>query len=511
MTSDSPARPAPVVYVTLAAIMLVFLVVRAPLMYRQPGGQDEDSYSVPGYTVATEGIPRLPYVPERRRESVFFKADKVLTTLPPAFFYWQAPWFWVLPAGYGTARLPSAAAGLATIWLVFQLARRMTKDDSTALGAAGLYSLSRVLFFPATTARPDMLCCLFGIAAVLVAWEWSRAPSTRRLVGCGLLCGLGLLTHPFAIVYCLQIGVWVLWRSRNWKRSTINGAILTTTALVILSAWLPLILMDVDAFREQFIGNVFDRPGPGLAARAVWPWPYVSVQAGRFWDLAGPWQTVLTAAGLVAVVGAAIRRRTSGLVALAVLSASSVYLMIACLGRHSSQGYWCYPGALLMICAAWTCSQLADRLAGKWSRLRPAIWAAVVAAMLPGFGLRAWTAHVRHWDDSTYDSRQFTRAIVRDFPQDERLLVDPAYIFDAWLIHPNLLLASETDLYFQASRHDFDAMIAGRYGFDNDLPQRLGTEPIATFGDRSDLFACYAEVHVKRSGNSERPTSNIER
>ena len=109
----------------------------------------------------------------------------------------------------------------------------------------------------------------------------------------------------------------------------------------------------------------------------------------------------------------------------------------------------------------------------------------------------------------TYNSRQFTRDIVGRFSEDERLLVDPGYIFDAWLIHPNVLLASDTDRYFQASQHEFDAMLIGRYGFDNDLPERLGTEAVEHFGDRDDLFACYAEVHSKRG--FERPTSNVQR
>jgi hypothetical protein len=285
---------------------------------------------------------------------------------------------------------------------------------------------------------------------------------------------------------------------------------LATIAVAVLTAWLPLILMDTDAFREQFIGNVFDRPGPGLAARAVWPWPYVPVQADRFWELAGPWQTVLLLAGLAAVVWEAIRRRTQGVVALAVLSATAVYLMVVCLGRHSSQGYWCYPGGLLIICVACMCSRLVTLLTEKRPRLELAVWIAAAAVMLPGLGLRAWTAHVKHWTDETYDSRRFARGIVNEFPQEKRLLVDPAYIFDAWLIHPNLLLASETDLYFQASLHEFDAMIIGRYGFDNELPERLGTEPVARYGDPDDLFACYAEVHVKRGKNVEHSTPNVE-
>lgn len=82
------------------------MLYACPLIYRQAGGQDEHLFAVPGWTVAREGVPRIPYVPGRDPASVFYRADEALFALPPAYFYWQAPFFLVLPAGYGTARLP---------------------------------------------------------------------------------------------------------------------------------------------------------------------------------------------------------------------------------------------------------------------------------------------------------------------------------------------------------------------------------------------------------------------
>jgi len=71
-------------WLVLGGVMIVFLIMRVPLMYRQPGGQDEEWFAVPGYTVAQEGVPRLPFVPSRDRQCVFYRADDAVFALPPA-------------------------------------------------------------------------------------------------------------------------------------------------------------------------------------------------------------------------------------------------------------------------------------------------------------------------------------------------------------------------------------------------------------------------------------------
>ena len=127
-------------------------------MFAQAGGQDEDYFAVPGWTILREGVPRIPYVPSRDLEGVFYKADEALLALPPLYFYWQACVYAVVGPGYAQARLASAIAGAVAIVLVYFLGRSFQLAEPAALWGAGLYSMSRLFFFPATTARPDMLC-----------------------------------------------------------------------------------------------------------------------------------------------------------------------------------------------------------------------------------------------------------------------------------------------------------------------------------------------------------------
>ena len=61
----------------------MFLALRGPVMYHQPGGYDEDFYAVPGLTILQSGIPRLPHVPARNPESVFYHGDTALCAFGP--------------------------------------------------------------------------------------------------------------------------------------------------------------------------------------------------------------------------------------------------------------------------------------------------------------------------------------------------------------------------------------------------------------------------------------------
>lgn len=101
--------------------------MRLPALVHQPGMQDEQWFAVPGLTVLEEGIPRIPYLPTRRRETLFENADVCLMALPPGLFYVQAPFFAIFPAGYATARIPLFLAALVAIavlslWLPLILA-----------------------------------------------------------------------------------------------------------------------------------------------------------------------------------------------------------------------------------------------------------------------------------------------------------------------------------------------------------------------------------------------------
>lgn len=488
----------------LAGIVLAFLIARVPLMFRLQGGADEEWFAAPGWCVAQEGIPRVPYLPSRDPKCAFYRADEALLAMPPAYFYWSAPFFLALPDGYGPARLASAAAALIALWLVYQLGRAFYEDEATALWAVGLYSISRVFYVPAQTARPDMLCCALGLAAMLATWHWHTSGHRRHLVLAGVLLGLGGLTHPFAFAYALQMGAWVLIVGRGWRGRLSAASILVASTLATATLWLPLILAYPEIFQRQFFTNVWDRSGPGLIARLVFPWPSLLNQAKVILTQAQPIQAVLIPLGLVGAAMIDLRRRQRGPLTALALAWLGFFLLAVCQGSHPLGAYLCYPGAIAFICLARTLIVVSRRATRV---LAPSLWWAGAAsmlllAMLPGSGIRLWMAYMRHWSDIEYNSPRFVEMVLRDLPRGARLTVDQAYVFDVFLDGRPTIFALSYPFYFDAADFPYDYLLAGPHALYNDVPEKLNGRLLRTYGDKDAWFGCYVEIYrPNRSGS----------
>ncbi|WP_437203639.1 glycosyltransferase family 39 protein [Planctomicrobium sp. SH664] len=484
----------------LALFAALFLLLRIPAMFCQPGGMDEDWFAIPGWTVAHEGIPRVPFAPERNPESYFWEVDTMLFALPPAFHYWQAPFFWIFPAGNGTARLASAIAGVLALGVLFLIALRLLQDRIAALLAVGLFSLARTFYFPATFARPDMLCGLFGLTAILSMTYWESARQSRWLIATGISLGLAGLTHPFALVFALQAWFWLLLERRNWLQFVKESSLLIGVSLVTFSLWLPLIAAHPEIFRAQFFSNVLNRSltTEGDAPRAGLL-QVLRYQAQLLNEHAGPIQLGMMGAGIFTVAQSAWRRRRPGECTLLALTLSSILLLVALQGRHPTKGYWVYPAALAFIGVG----QLAA-IAFRWTGERLGRWGQGIlvlglgALLIPGSGLRASLVYAQNYNSSDYHASRFIRRILDQYPAAATYLVDPAYVFDSQLAGRKTILGVVHPSYFHAQEHPFDYYLVSRYGIENGIPQQLNTDRIAQYGKRDDPFACYLEVHRPR-------------
>ncbi len=478
----------------LAVIAVMFLAIRVPVMYRQPGGQDEDYYAVPGLTILQTGIPQLPHVPARNLESVFYRADVALYSEPPLCFYFQALFYAVLPDVYGTARLASGVAGLLFVALVYGLSRTVGANVTASLWAAGLLSLSRWFYFPATTARPDILCGMFGIAAILCVMQWQRADRVLWLVLAGVCIGLGGLTHPFAIVYAIQLGIWVIVISRDWGRVKFP-AILTAAALLVFCLWVPLILLNPEVFQVQF-GNQFGGEGSGsICQRAIFPGPSLIYHLRRMWEHVGAIQFLILAIGLIGGSLTSWRGRNAGLRSVCLLAWSAMFLISVAVGPHHSViGYWVYPAGLMFIAAGAVLQRLVD-MAGE-SRRRFVIAATTTAMLLiPGSGIRMLVVQIRHWNDIEYDSPRFARELISTLPSDDVFAVDREFALDFIVAGRRTLLAQTLPHYFRVDQFHYDYLVIGRHDDENLLAGKPGTELIRTEGIEADEFACYAEIY----------------
>ncbi|SFI99140.1 ArnT family glycosyltransferase [Planctomicrobium piriforme] len=479
-------------WIWVAGICVLFLIARLPVILHEAGSMDEDWFAIPGWTVSQEGIPRVPYAPERNRQSFFWKADVVSLALPPALHYFQAPFFWLFPAGYPTARLPSLLAGMASIVLVYRIGRRMLSDERSAVLAAALYSLSRLCYFPAIVARPDMLCGMFGLAALLLVLKWQAENRWRWLIAAGVCLGVGGLTHPAAIVYAVQLGIWVC-LSGSFRQRFLAISTLVGVSMAMLLLWLPLMLTYREIFRVQFFGNVLSRTAPSgdLLTTA---WQVFNYQGALAHEHFGAIWLSLLLCGLIWTGWQGIAARDSRSRTLCGLTCLAVGLLIAFEGRHPTKGYWCYPGALLCLCFSQLVGDIANRFGvrSRWAFIALSLLS--VASLLPGSGLRATAVYLRHWSDPAYHARTFIREVLKKLPQDGVFAVDPAYVFDVEMSGRETLLGVNVPIYFQVSAFPCDYLIASRYSLKNELPRQLNAVPVASYGDPDNPFTCYVEI-----------------
>ncbi|MBL8849160.1 MAG: glycosyltransferase family 39 protein [Planctomycetaceae bacterium] len=490
----------------LIVICLLFAGLRLPVAWRQVPAQDEEYFVVPGLTILRDGVPRIPYMPSRNPRGAFYKADELLFTLPPLYFYCEAVVYQCIGASTGAARFVSMLCAIGAIVVVHRLARLLFHDESSALWSAGLYAASRAIYFPAMVARPDMLCGLLGLGALLACTRWTESRRRILLIAAGALIGAAGLTHPFALVPAIQVTAWTLIASRGWSNRLRNVGTLAAAVLLVFLLWVPLIAVNPEAFQSQFYNAVLNQSGPGLVSRLILPYRSLLVQAPIFLEHVGLSQAVLMIGATAAAAVLAARLPDEGLRTGAVLACTGLYLHVACVGGHPTRGYWCYTGALMFLCVGGLLSQLRCGLVAavppgmraprprSRAQLRTLFLAAAI--MLPGAGLRTIAAHLRHWNDINYDAPRFTRELMAAVPADARLVVDPKYVFDLYRDGRHVTLAMDYDFFFSVRGTEYDFVVAGPYSIRDGIPATLGAKFVKAYGDQDDLFSCYAEIYT---------------
>jgi 4-amino-4-deoxy-L-arabinose transferase-like glycosyltransferase len=529
--SSSPANSTIRKRCAVAAWLLALaaVAIRLPAAIHQCGGQDEDYFSVAGWTLLETGVPSIPYAPSLNEKGVFYKANEILFALPPGFFFAEAAVFKVVGPSYAAGRLTSLLAGAAAIVGVFYLGLRWLQPTS-ALLAAAIFAFSRPFLFAATTARPDMLCTALLIWAFVALMRIKPEPAAqargkaeklllaRRAPSlfAGVLLGLALFTHPFGLLGVLLAMIWIVFSDSDRKR--FHLLLLLVGAAAAFALWLPLIAKDPALFRVQFGNNVLNRAGPGLLQRLFWPWETLAYQAKLFFELAGPWQAMLFGFSLLFASERAIfdrrpaslfapRKVTSSIKAteFAVpfaerkamiaprnsgwlwLAWTSVFGLAILQGIHPSKGYWSFPTAFLCFTVAKTIEQLGRR---KWFAI-----VVCLALLIPGGGWKATAVYVRHWGDPAYSHQKAVAELLGKLPPKSRYLVDVGCVFDWHLDGRKTLLALDLPQYYSSAGEPFDFLIVTRTGLEQNLPSALGAgERILQIGDREDELKVYVEV-----------------
>ncbi|MCA9193926.1 MAG: hypothetical protein KDB03_19275 [Planctomycetales bacterium] len=491
----------------------IFVLLRLPAMVHLPGGQDEQFFSVPGYTVWQCGIPRIPYLPTKNRSTFFENADRCLMTLPPGLFYAQAPFFAIFPAGYPTSRIPLFLGALAVVVLTFAFGIRLGCRPETVWAACIILALSRPLLFTALTARPDLLCVLCGLMSIALLVT-GKEFSTKRVALIGVCCGFSGLFHPFALVFCIQIGCFLLVSPGTLKDRAVRILAVSGATLAVLALWLPLILMFPYEFQSQFFSNVLDRAGPGLPARLLWPLDSIRHHAVLLWEFAGPWQLALLAVGLgVATVAFAMDRdvdsnevtkyRRTMYRRILWLAWTSVYLTATVAGLHPTKGYWLYSTILILLCTARSANRLAipsradlANVSKSWPAC--GLLAMCVLVTLPGAGLKSSWIYLRYWNDPQYHGARFISSVLEDLPRDGLFLADLSYVFDVYLSGRETLLCQEKDQYWGPEPIEYNRLLLAWEGEDAQWAKQYDASLEKRYGSREIIQACFVDCFVPK-------------
>ncbi len=483
----------------LVLIGLLFLAWRLPSMYREPGWQDEECYAVPGLTILETGRPQLPHLPSRNVKSPYYRVDELVFLEPPLYFYVQAGFYAVLPAEYGTARLPSAAAGMLLLFLAGHLAVRCGASAGAALWGMGLFMMSRWFYFSAFASRPDMLCSAFGLLAILATLSWTETKKWRWLFASGMAIGLGGLTHPFALAYAVQMAGWMALAGRGRER-VIAPLMLAAVAMLVAALWLLLIVQEPEIFQIQF-RNQFLRPirGGPLWERLVWPFDSFMFHAKFLWPHMGWWQFFLPFAGTAACFVFGRIEARPALWAVGWLAISGAGLICVLVGPHHPVfGYFSYPSALAFVGVGWGIDRAMSAMC-SWRRfgrmVSVALGMGLVVSLLMGSRIRMNLAYLQNARHIHFNAPRFAESLLKELPTDAVYVVDEEFALD-FLADGRKVIAHRA--FFDKALPQstaYDYRIASRSTDRYYSHVRWEDELVWVFGDPGDPYGCFAYVY----------------
>jgi len=189
---------------------------------------------------------------------------------PPVFFWLMAAAIWFTGSVRAGFLVPSLLAGLGTLWLVFDLSRRLWGPRIALL--AGLLLLSCVQFvLQAHTAQIDGTLAFFttlGLYGLLR--HLLLGPDWRWYALGGAACGIGVVTKGVGFLPLLVLLPWGWLRWRGAVPATGGGvlrwALAPLAALLMIALWFaPMMVASLDdsalaAYRNEILfGQTVDR------------------------------------------------------------------------------------------------------------------------------------------------------------------------------------------------------------------------------------------------------------
>ncbi len=202
---------------------------------------------------------------------------------PPGYYLALKGWIGLFGTDDGVLRLLSVLPGVAAIWLVWRIGRRLFPlAPRIALVATALTALSPFQIYFSQELRNYSTLEFFVLLATLC---WLRALDHNRWfdwVGLGLAGTLGLLCNFTTAFYLAGLSLYPLFRARHYWQTGRLSRLIATDALTGLVSGL-LLLPKLSSRLETIKGN-FWIPAPDvlIVLRTFYTFIFGAIQAERF-------------------------------------------------------------------------------------------------------------------------------------------------------------------------------------------------------------------------------------
>jgi 4-amino-4-deoxy-L-arabinose transferase-like glycosyltransferase len=156
--------------------------------------------------------------------------------LPPLYPFFLTGIYELLGRGPIQVGIVQAGLDIATMYLLFRLARRVA-GTTAGLLATGFYAFYPYLAYQNITVNDTGLFILLLVAGIWLSYRTFDTRDWRYAAATGFVFGLGALTKPWVLlVLPVMVGWWL--QGTNWRRVIGLAAAGGLSALVVLAPWM---------------------------------------------------------------------------------------------------------------------------------------------------------------------------------------------------------------------------------------------------------------------------------
>jgi 4-amino-4-deoxy-L-arabinose transferase-like glycosyltransferase len=152
----------------------------------------------------------------------------------PLYGWFLVPIYWILGRHWWSIGFAQIALAIATVWLVYEIGRRVLSPRAGLIGAA-IATLNPYLVWHDVHVNREIVDQVCAAALVLLTLIAAERPSKRIAVALGVVTGLAILGNTRLVGVPIICAVYLLWRV---PRAAALAALVLAGAALAVSPWL---------------------------------------------------------------------------------------------------------------------------------------------------------------------------------------------------------------------------------------------------------------------------------